>query len=110
LGNSLTGHSNDEAEYHFERAITIDPAYAEAHHGYGLVLILSRKYPQALNQLQEAIRLDPRNASALSDLGDLLAAQGRTADAADAYRRVLSLTNDPSIAGPAADALRQLGR
>ncbi len=110
LGNLLSGHSNAEAEYHFERAITIDPGYAEAHHGYGLVLILNHQYPQALNQLQEAIRLDPRNASALSDLGDLLAAQGRTADAADAYRRVLSLTNDPSIAGPAADALRQLGR
>ena len=52
-------HRYPEAEYHFQRAIAINPKYAEAHHSYALVLALTQSYDQAVVELREAARLDP---------------------------------------------------
>lgn len=86
LANVLTGAGDyRQAAYHFEKAIGSDPNYADAHHGYGLLLILTRSYDKAAAELREAVRLDPESAEFHSDLGDLLAAQGRGADAREQY-------------------------
>ena len=45
LATLLAGRrAYQEAAYHFEKAIRSDPAYVEAHHGYGLVKATSSSY------------------------------------------------------------------
>jgi len=50
------------AEKEFERAIELNPRYANAHHWFGMSLALMGRYEEGYTELQRAIRLDP-NAS-----------------------------------------------
>ncbi|HEX7349179.1 MAG TPA: tetratricopeptide repeat protein [Rhodanobacteraceae bacterium] len=67
LGLAIVEASADkftEARVEFERALAIDPSNADAHLDYGVVLPLQ----QELAQEQEAVQLDPDNATAQSNL------------------------------------------
>src|ERR1019366_9440270 len=49
----LTGeHTYPEAEFHFRRAIELNPEYADAHHGLGLLLILTHHEAEAGSELE----------------------------------------------------------
>lgn len=88
----MTGrHEFPEAAYNFQQAIAANPDYVEAHHGYGLLLILTGAYSQAIDELKVAARLAPGNAQIHSDLADVFAAQGRAPEAAAEYAQVLQL-------------------
>jgi TolB-like protein/Flp pilus assembly protein TadD len=50
------------AEKEFERAIELNPRYANAHHWFGMSLALMGRYEEGYTELQRALRLDP-NAS-----------------------------------------------
>ncbi len=50
------------AEKEFERAIELNPRYANAHHWLGMTLALMGRYEEGYTELKRAIRLDP-NAS-----------------------------------------------
>jgi predicted TPR repeat methyltransferase len=63
---------------------------------------------QAIAEFREAVRLLPAHAEPMWLLADALARRGQTEDAAEAYRRVLSL--DPADAFGAQLALAKLGR
>jgi Tfp pilus assembly protein PilF len=65
------------------------------------------KYPEALDALSAAQRLDPGFAMTYYYLGNIHAIQGNQAQAAEEYRRVLAL--DPNNA-PAREALLRMGR
>ncbi len=75
----------------FRRQSQLNPAYTEAHHNYGLLLILMRSYDRAVAELRETIQLDPKLAQAYSDLADVLAAQGHIESAAAEYRQAIQL-------------------
>ena len=64
------------------------------------------KYPEALDALTTAQRLDPRFAMTYYYLGNVHAIQGNQAQAVQDYQRVVTL--DPSN-GPARDALARIG-
>ena len=65
------------------------------------------KFPEALDALTTAQRLDPRFAMTYYYLGNVHAIQGNQAQAVQDYQRVVTL--DPNN-GPARDALARMGR
>lgn len=72
--------------------------------GRGLVHAYRERLDDAARDLAEAIRLDPRRPAYHATYGDVLRKQGRTAEAAAAYRVALALDADfaPALAGLAA--------
>lgn len=85
-----------EAYAAFERAIQIDPAYADAYEGKGIVLYSMGQYDEALKAFEYAIRLDHNYAPPYCGIGNILAEQERYDDALKYYARAAQL--DPSLA------------
>lgn len=48
-----------EAESHYRRALSIDPACASAHHGYAQLLVSLRRHAEAMHHIELARRADP---------------------------------------------------
>jgi tetratricopeptide (TPR) repeat protein len=67
------------------------PRSAEARNNLGGALLVRGEVDEALEHLQEAVRLDPNHAQAHSNLGVALARRGRSAEAIDHYREALRL-------------------
>jgi predicted CXXCH cytochrome family protein len=84
------------AEFQLQQALAANAASADAHHIYGLVLERTGSLDRARAELEAAVRLAPGMALAASDLADVLALQGRKAEAVQWYRRALKL--DPQLA------------
>jgi DNA-binding winged helix-turn-helix (wHTH) protein/Flp pilus assembly protein TadD len=68
LAMTLNEFDNDIAgsEAEFRRAISLDPAYALAHHWYGNLLTVGGRFPEAMVQHKIALRLDPTSPSTYS--------------------------------------------
>jgi len=67
------------------------PRSAQARNNLGGSLLVQGQVDEAIEHLQEALRLDPGHAEAHSNLGVALARRGRAADAIEEYRKALSL-------------------
>jgi len=67
------------------------PRSAQAHNNLGGSLLVQGRIDEAIEQLQEALRLDPDHAEAHSNLGVALARRGRGAEAIEQYRKSLAL-------------------
>ncbi len=80
--------------YGIQKAIALKPDYADAHHGYGLVLLLSKSYAGALAELRKTVQLDPNRAQAQADLADLLDGSGNVGEAVEHYRLAVQLKPD----------------
>jgi Tfp pilus assembly protein PilF len=80
-----------------------------AHQNLGLALYHLHRYPEAEAELRFAISLDPRMEAAYYNLGLLLAATGRPADARSAFRQVRDLAPETPFGRAAAEQLRRLG-
>jgi tetratricopeptide (TPR) repeat protein len=90
------GRADDAmAEY---RAVLRQGGVAEAHYGLALVLRDQSRVAEAIEHLQEAIRLDPKHAAAQKTLGDCFVELERLADAAGAYERALALNPSDVVA------------
>jgi len=74
-----------------ERAVQLNPKYAEAHRTMGEALVLAQKYVEAVKPLQEAVRLAPDDVRAQFHLAQDLAKLGRHEEALEAYERTLVL-------------------
>lgn len=64
------------ANHEFERAISLDPNYANAHHWYGNVLINQGRNAEGLAHLTRAEELDPGSPSIRADKGLALVTSG----------------------------------
>ena len=96
LGNADAAEGKRaEAKTYFERAQAIDPSNADAHLDYGAVLPLK----QSLAQEQEAVQLDPDNATAQNDLAEFELDLGEYAQALVPLQATLRL--DPHSADSA---------
>jgi protein O-mannosyl-transferase len=74
LGNVLVLQGNTgEALEHLHTAVRIQPDYDEGQYFLGAALVQQKKFPEAAACLRAAIQANPRYASALNDLGWLLA-------------------------------------
>jgi tetratricopeptide (TPR) repeat protein len=74
-----------------ERAVALDPRFAEAHHQCALVLHSIDQAEAAAESYRAALRLNPHHFAAAAGLGHLCAAEGDLAGALRWYRMALSL-------------------
>lgn len=84
------------AEEHFRRALELRPRLAMAHQWYGSMLELEGREQEALAQADTAMDLDPLDPAFATLRADVLLAMGRTDQAIEQHRRLLSA--DPAYA------------
>lgn len=85
-----------EAEKEFQRAIALNPSYAPAHHWYGnLYLSPMGRDEEAIEQLKQALELDPLSLIVKTDLGYAYFFAGKYDDAFAQYQQVIK--DDPSF-------------
>jgi len=94
---TLQGDSQQAVTY-LQRARALDSgnpavaaALAQAHYGLGLELEGARRFNQAVEEVQLAVALAPREPEYLQCLGRLCLALGRVADARSAFERAVAL-------------------
>ena len=75
----------------YDRAITIKPDYAEAWHRRATLFVADEHYDEALRDLNEALKHEPRHFGAWFGLGTLLERLGSTEEALEAYREALTI-------------------
>ena len=96
------GHIKEAME-HYQKAIQIDPNYAEAQNNLGAALAAEGQFDEAIENYHKAIQIRPDFAYALNNLGMALAARGQFDDAIKNYRKAIQIS--PNFA----DALGNLG-
>jgi tetratricopeptide (TPR) repeat protein len=97
LGSALTGAGRlDEAQAHFEAALSLWPGYLEAASNLGFVLCLQGKLDEAVTQFHRVLELSPGIIKTRYLLANALSQLNRQGEAVSEYRRVLEA--DPSHA------------
>jgi len=106
LDRARTAETVELARKDFERAIALEPNYAEAHAGLARAWLLLTQFgtlppdeavPRMRAEATRALALDPRNVEALVQLANADATDRQIAKAKVAYERALEI--DPSNAG-----------
>ena len=102
----------DKALELYDRAIQIAPGYAEAYNRRATVFLSQDKLDQALLDLNETLRLEPRHFGAWMGLGIVMEGLGAEKEAIRAFERVLELHPNNENARNAIARLRKetLGR
>ena len=77
--------------HEMERAIALEPNYAEAHLNKGILLGLARQHAEALASFDTALKLNPNLPYAWSGRGNVLFGLRRLEEAGTAYERALSV-------------------
>lgn len=83
------------ARKYYEKAIKVNPQYAEAVNNLGTVFYAQKSYRRAVEQYKKALRLEPRSASFLSNLGTVYFARKNYDEALATYQQALAI--DPDI-------------
>src|SRR5579871_906691 len=65
------------AEREFKRALELNPDLVRGHHWYATYLLAVHRYPEAVDQIEQAQRLEPSSTAILADKGFLLWTAGR---------------------------------
>jgi tetratricopeptide (TPR) repeat protein len=78
----------DEAEREFRRALELNPKYVVAHHWYATFLMTIGRLPEALEQIDQAQRLDPGSTPILADKALILCHQGHTDQAITLWKQL----------------------
>jgi tetratricopeptide (TPR) repeat protein len=81
----------DHAVHHFNRAIEIDPNFAEAYNQRGIAMFLQEKYEESIVDCQHAIDRLPTHFGAWAGMGHSYAHLGRLKEAKQAYERALEI-------------------
>jgi tetratricopeptide (TPR) repeat protein/serine/threonine protein kinase len=81
----------DEAISHLEKAVDLDPKYAQAYSNLGGALVSKHRPDEAITHLKEAIRLDPKLAAAHSNFGSALEDKHLLDDAIAEHRIAVAL-------------------
>jgi tetratricopeptide (TPR) repeat protein len=90
-----------------KKKVTDDPTSAN-HENYAVSLVAVGRVDEAVEQLEEAIRLDPESATAHYRLGTALTIQGKRDDAIDCFRQAVDLDPDFAEAHNSLGGLLQL--
>ncbi len=84
------------AEREYKRALEIDPNFVQGHHWYATFLLTSGRYREALDQIEQARKLDPSSTTIQADKGWILYYAGRFDEALALLKQLES--TDPSLA------------
>jgi tetratricopeptide (TPR) repeat protein len=112
LNLALTQHRTEHPEKALEwlrKGEEAFPRSAALRHRTGRVLLQLKRPDEAVKELEEAIRLDPRFLDARLALGLAEQARGRREPAREALEEVRKLSPTSSEAAEAAEALGRLG-
>jgi tetratricopeptide (TPR) repeat protein len=85
----------DTARRYYERAIRLNPKYAEAINNLGTIYYSHKSYRRAITYYKRALRLDPNSPAFYSNLGSGYFARKDYKNAADCWQKALEL--DPEI-------------
>ncbi|WP_271894003.1 tetratricopeptide repeat protein [Candidatus Phyllobacterium onerii] len=72
---------NEKSEQAYAKAIAVSPDQADLRYGHALSLVRQKALPEAIRELDEAVRLDPGNSRYKTTLAIALDSAGRTEDA-----------------------------
>jgi Tfp pilus assembly protein PilF len=84
------------AEREYKRALELDPNFIQGHHWYATFLLTSGRFPEALDQIEQARKLDPSSTTIQADKGWILYHAGRTEEAFALLKQLES--TDPALA------------
>lgn len=85
----------DSAKRQYERAVKLDPKYAEAINNLGAIYYGRKSYRRAIGEYKKALRIMPNTASFMSNLGTAYYARKNYKEAALLYQEALKL--DPDV-------------
>jgi tetratricopeptide (TPR) repeat protein len=85
----------DSAKKNYERAIKLNPKYAEAVNNLGTVYYARKSYRRAISEYKRALRLSAQSASIMSNLGTAYFARKNYVEASKLYQQALAL--DPEV-------------
>ncbi|WP_164841658.1 tetratricopeptide repeat protein [Sinorhizobium meliloti] len=88
--------NNEKSEQAYAEAVAANPDLADLRYGHGLSLVRQKAMPEAIEELEAAVRLEPANTRYRMTAAIALDAVGRTEDAFGLF--------DPVDAGGATDA------
>lgn len=75
----------------YDRVLAIQPEFAEAWNRRATVYLAQRNYGEALRDVNEALRLEPRHFGAWGGLGAVMESLGSTNEARAAYEKALEI-------------------
>ena len=102
-----------DAQAEFQKAVDLNPSYAEAQHNLGLSLAEQGRFEQAIAGYRKALSVPMYTTPevAYNNMGNALFAEGKYREAEDAYRAALQLNNRmPSALYGLGMALSRQGR
>lgn len=94
----LRRNLTDDAVINFKQALELIPDFAEAHHNLGLALAKKGDNRRAIEELQEATRLNGSLSAAWLTLAGVYQASGNVAEAINTYREFLQRFPDHELA------------
>ncbi len=89
--DALEAGNPDAAIEHLTAAIDYDPSFAEAHAQRAAAYYLTNRIGPAIDDLREALVLNPENIGALQGFAVILEELGREEDALELWRRVTDM-------------------
>jgi tetratricopeptide (TPR) repeat protein len=100
----------DRKEYacaisHFDRAIEIDPRFAEAYNQRGLAYYLTEEFGDSIRDCKRTVELMPCHFGAWAGMGHCFAQQGELGEAKHCYQRALEI--NPHL-GEIREAMREM--
>ena len=87
-----------EAIDQYEKALLINPDYADVRNNLASALVMTGRFSEAIDQCNEALRIDPGSSEAHDNLGNALAQTGRASEAIDHYKQTLRMNPNSSDA------------
>lgn len=100
--------SVEDAIANFEKAIQLDPAYADAYSGRGAAYRSQGQFDEALADFDLALELAPEDAQTCFERGLLYIDLGETEKAVADLNQALDLTDDPDFERTINDTLQKL--
>lgn len=94
----LKEENYDKAMQSFERAKGLDPKYAPAYEGIGLVHLAKGNYDEALESFKESIKKDEEYARAYIGLGRVYLAQSKPKTAREKFNKAIRLNPEDADA------------
>lgn len=76
---------------HYQRAISLDPGYLDAHYNMGVALERLERYDESVLAYKRVLALDPARADAVNNLGVVYERTGRRDKAAEAYQESIRM-------------------
>lgn len=84
----------NDAEYHFKKAIELDPKYELAYDWYGYCLTARERFAEAQIQMEKALQLNPLSPTIGTDMGWTMYYAGKSDEAIRAFQSSLELHPD----------------